>query len=151
MIEWWQNERYLRIQFFLPLQKHPHSSSFCHSFVISESLEWQGMKITMERYHSSVILLISNSFQSVWNDGMRGNEGIFLNKGKTLNSEIHLIPQSFRHSNVIQVEVNFKFIPCRRYTACVQKTLIGCCLLRGDSTRLNHSEVISLSFQTHLE
>ena len=58
-----KDERYLGIQFFLPLKKHLHSSSFRHSFVISKCLEWQEMKITMERYHSSVILLTSTSFR----------------------------------------------------------------------------------------
>ena len=73
-------------------------------------------------------------------------KGCFWTKAKPLILKL----TSFHSHSVIlmsfQFEVNFKFIPRRRYIACVQKTLIGCCLLRGDSTRLNFSKVISLSF-----
>ena len=73
-------------------------------------------------------------------------KGYFWTKAKPLILKL----TSFHSHSVIlmsfQFEVNFKFIPRRRYIACVQKTLIGCCLLRGDSTRLNFSKVISLSF-----
>ena len=77
MIKWWQNDRYLWIQFLSASPKHHHSSSFRHSLVIWGGPEWEEMKITMERFHSRAILVISTSFQAIssfkndekwWND-----------------------------------------------------------------------------------
>ena len=185
MTEWWQNDRHLRINFFLQLQKHPHSSSFQSFLVIWECVECQGMKkynveITFKS-HSSHFHLIPSSFyfqEWWWNDRMRGNEKIFLNQGKTLNSEIHLIPLSFLHSLSIsysshdhsnhlrvipsiwgsflilmsfQLQSTSNSYPADTIQLASQKTLIRCCLLRGDSTWLNHSKIIPLSFQTHLK
>ena len=107
-LEWSNDGRMTGVSqfnFFLPLQKHPHSTSFRHSFVIWKYLEWQGMNIhnweISFKSHFSHSHFIPSSFvvqEWWWNDGMRWNEGIFLNQGKTLNSQIHLIPPSFRHS-----------------------------------------------------
>ena len=123
MTEWWGNDRHLRIHFFSPSPKTPPFHLIPSFHIIYIIFEWRRIKITMGRYHSTVILVISTSFQSFWNDRMRSNEGGFLNKGKTLNSEISrirlhsVIPSeysllhriipfiwgSFRHSNLIPV------------------------------------------------
>ena len=70
-------------------------------------LECQGMKITMERFHSMVILLIFTSFPSVSSlkndDEMTEwgwNERIFWIKAKPSNQKLI----SFHHHSVIQVE-----------------------------------------------
>ena len=55
----------------------------------------------MERYHSRFIAVILSRFfiqEWGWNDEMKLNVGIFLNKGKTLNFRMSLIPPPFRHS-----------------------------------------------------
>ena len=45
MVEWWQNGKRQKIQFFLPSKKLSHSSSFCHSCIIFYCVEWHGMEI----------------------------------------------------------------------------------------------------------
>ena len=76
-----------------------------------------------------------------WNDRMRGNEVIFLNQGKTLDSETHLIPQSFGHSIFEELNLFWMSLEWRKW---LLNDLICCCLFRRDSTILNHSEVISV-------
>ena len=65
MLEWRNDVEMTGISefsFFLPLQKQPHSSSFCHSNIIPPFLKWKGMKITMEgvsfKSHSSHLYFI---------------------------------------------------------------------------------------------
>ena len=59
MVEWEVSQNPV----FSSPKKTLHSSSFRHSFIISKCLEWKEMKITMERYHFSDILLNSTSFR----------------------------------------------------------------------------------------
>ena len=80
----------------------PHSVIPSSFLMCLNEQEW---KITMERFHSNVILHILTAFWAVLSlkddVGMTEwgwNEGLFLKQGKTLDSKLSPIPQSFRHS-----------------------------------------------------
>ena len=133
-MEWHWNYRMMeewevsRNPVFSSPKKHLHSSSFRHSFVISKCLEWQEMKITMERYHSSVILLTSTSFrhsrmmmewpnEGKWRDIFepRQNPWFWNSLHSTVIPSflchfnvIIVIFKSFRHSYVIPFWIQFQ-------------------------------------------
>ena len=80
----------------------PHSVIPSSFLMCLNEQEW---KITMERFYSNVILPILTAFWAVLSlkdeVGMTEwgwNEGLFLKQGKTLDSKLSPIPQSFRHS-----------------------------------------------------
>ena len=110
-LEWWNDTRMRGVPEFIFLvhfEKHHHSTSFCHSSVIWKHFrmprnENNNGKISFYG-HSTHFYFIPISFITQewwWNDGMRVKWENFLDKGKTLKSETHLIPPSFRHSSWI--------------------------------------------------
>ena len=74
--------------------------------------------------------------------------GCFWRGRKKLDSEMPFIPTSFRHSNIIPfwwelltlIEIGMSLNGVEWHL----NDLIWCCLLLGDSTGLNHSDLISL-------
>ena len=87
------------------IEKRLHSASIRHSRIIWGGFEWRGMRISMERTSFKLHFVQSEvnadtpvTHEWSWMTGWQWNEGVFQNQGRTLNSEIVLIPRSVRHS-----------------------------------------------------
>ena len=95
-----------KVYLYISVDNWMRSTSFCHSFII-----WKYVRMPRNENNNAEISFYGHSihfhFISIsfvtqewwWNDGMRVKWKIFLNQGKTLKSETHLIPPSFYHSS----------------------------------------------------